>query len=252
MTMKELATNGHKTLMPDVMIDLETMGTRPDAPIIAIGAVAFDIDKGVLGERFYTTVDLASSVSQGARIDPGTVMWWLKQGDEARAALQDGSQAPVNIALQNLTLWLRTNCAPTNKLRPWGNGANFDPVILEEHYRKADLDVPWKFWNIRCCRTLAALRPDIKRQNNGTMHNALDDAIAQAEQIIAIFQSMIARERAIPDGWRIWREGSTVRIEHPSIGRAVTSGVSKDPNDMVLHHLAESLLAFDALPPSNA
>ena len=34
--------------MPDVMLDLETMGTSPNAAIIAIGAVAFDADAGMI------------------------------------------------------------------------------------------------------------------------------------------------------------------------------------------------------------
>lgn len=238
--------------MPDVMIDLETMGTRHDAPILAIGAVAFDMTTGTLGERFYTTVDLASSVAMGSVIDPDTVMWWLKQNDQARAGVYCGARLPARDALMQFAAWMYSKCAPPDTLRPWGNGANFDPIILEEHYRKADLDVPWKFWNVRCCRTLAGTRPDIKRQNNGTKHNALDDAVAQAEQLIAVFQATAAQKPAIPDGWNIRREGGTIRIEHPSIGRAVTSSVSRDPNDVVLHHLAESLLEDQLAIPVTA
>mgnify|MGYP006408929027 CR=1 FL=1 len=68
-----------------IMIDLETMGTRPDAPIISIGAVAFDAN-GPL-DSFYAGVNLGSSVNSGAKIDASTVLWWMQQSDEARAAL---------------------------------------------------------------------------------------------------------------------------------------------------------------------
>jgi len=70
-----------------IMIDLETMGTRPDAPIIAIGAVSFDVDTDWVWRTFYVNIDLQSAVSAGAKIDPSTVMWWMKQSDEARRLL---------------------------------------------------------------------------------------------------------------------------------------------------------------------
>ncbi len=41
----------------DVMIDIETMGLGPDAAIVAIGAVFFDLEKGTLVERFYRAID---------------------------------------------------------------------------------------------------------------------------------------------------------------------------------------------------
>ena len=39
--------------MQDVMLDLETMGNGPQAAIIAIGAVEFDIPTQQIGERLY-------------------------------------------------------------------------------------------------------------------------------------------------------------------------------------------------------
>lgn len=65
--------------IPDVMVDLETAGTGPDAAILAIGAVAFDRDTGRLGPTFYTTINLASAVATGGQIEPATFTWWLQQ-----------------------------------------------------------------------------------------------------------------------------------------------------------------------------
>lgn len=61
-----------------VMVDLETMGKKHNAPIVAIGAVVFDPATGSIGESFYKVVCLESSVNWGAVIDPSTVIWWLK------------------------------------------------------------------------------------------------------------------------------------------------------------------------------
>lgn len=55
--------------MKHLMIDLETMGTKPSAPIVAIGAVFFEPQTGELGAEFYTAVNLSSDMDLGAAPD---------------------------------------------------------------------------------------------------------------------------------------------------------------------------------------
>ena len=43
--------------MQHLMIDLETLGTDPTAPIVAIGAVFFNPKTGELGAEFIATID---------------------------------------------------------------------------------------------------------------------------------------------------------------------------------------------------
>ncbi|HEE3179224.1 TPA: 3'-5' exoribonuclease, partial [Klebsiella pneumoniae] len=78
-----------------VMVDLETMGKKHNAPIVAIGAVVFDPATGSIGESFYKVVCLESSVNWGAVIDPSTVIWWLKQSSEARSAIVNDDAIPL-------------------------------------------------------------------------------------------------------------------------------------------------------------
>jgi hypothetical protein len=40
-----------------------------------------------LGAEFYVAVNLASAMDQGATPDGDTILWWLKQSSEARAAI---------------------------------------------------------------------------------------------------------------------------------------------------------------------
>lgn len=162
-----------------VMIDLETMGQRPDAPIISIGAVAFDAT--TVHEYFYVVVGLQSSVDAGARIDPSTVMWWLKQGDEARSALAAADAMDIATALDRFDKWIRPDVAGV-----WGNGASFDNVIMAESYRRLGRTPPWEFWKDRCYRTIKSIYTDVKLDRSGTHHNALHDAISQAKHLIAI------------------------------------------------------------------
>ncbi len=50
--------------MNNLMIDLESMGKKPNAPIVSIGAVFFDPQSGELGQEFYTAVNLESARSR--------------------------------------------------------------------------------------------------------------------------------------------------------------------------------------------
>lgn len=170
--------------MKDVMVDLETMGSGPMAAIISIGAVEFDPVSGLIGESFYEVVNLKSSVENGGIIDPDTVMWWLGQSGAARLAVRSEAVS-VETALMRFGAWL-SGCAPCNELRVWGNGADFDNVILATAFDRAGIVRPWKFWNNRCYRTMKSLHKDVPLVRTGTHHNALDDARTQAEHLIAI------------------------------------------------------------------
>ena len=162
-----------------VMIDLETMGNRPDAPIVSIGAVAFD-SQGV-GRDFYRNVTLQSSVKSGAVIDPDTVGWWMRQSDQARAAF-DKDAISLDVTLYHFRQWLK----PDEVTGMWGNGAAFDNVILAESYKRLGLEAPWPFWTDRCYRTMKSLFSNVPIVRSGTHHNALDDARTQAEHLVAI------------------------------------------------------------------
>lgn len=70
--------------MNHLMIDLETMGNGPYAPVISIGAVFFDLKTGETGGDFSVNVSLESSMRYRARPDASTILWWMEQGEDAR------------------------------------------------------------------------------------------------------------------------------------------------------------------------
>lgn len=172
--------------MLDVMLDLETMGKGPMAAIVAIGAVEFDLDAGEIGERFYRVVDLDSAVQAGGVIDAETVMWWLKQSDDARHALTAGGE-PIGRVLLQFSEWMHGR-GEFKQVRMWGNGAAFDNVILASAYRNLCTQAPWVHWNDRCYRTAKALHRGVKLQRIGTHHHAADDAESQARHLIAMLK----------------------------------------------------------------
>jgi len=168
------------------MIDLETMGKRPNAPIIAIGAVLFD-RIGTTSE-FYRVIDLQSSVDAGAVIDASTVLWWMSQSDAARGEFSSEG-APLPDALMAFAAFIDSRPglgAAKNLDGVWGNGAAFDNVIISEAYLNCGLEVPWPFWLDRCYRTVKNMYPAVAMDRAGELHNAVDDARSQAQHLIAI------------------------------------------------------------------
>ena len=166
----------------NIMLDLETMGKGSNAAIIAIGAVRFD-DDGIVS-NFYEVVDLQSSVDCGMTIDASTVMWWLKQSDSARSAITDANNVlSLTVALRRFSAWMGDDAVV------WGNGSDFDNVILSNAYKCCDLKQPWKYHNNRCYRTLKNLYPDITLDRQGVHHHALDDASYQALHLIKILKA---------------------------------------------------------------
>lgn len=171
--------------IPNVMLDLETMGTRPGSVIVSLGAVEFDPQSARLGRTFYQTCSIASAVDVGLAMDPETVTWWLAQNDEARKELTN-AKGDLKSVLTAFSHWL-FHCGKNVKI--WGNGSDFDNALLAEAYRRVDMTIPWQFWNNRCYRTMKSLYKGVKLEREGTHHNALDDAIYQAKHL-----QMINRE----------------------------------------------------------
>lgn len=186
--------------MKNIMLDLETMGNGSNAAIVSIGAVLFDPLTGAIGEEFYQVVSLNSSAHFG-ELDSSTVLWWLKQSDEARAVFEDENKTTLKNALVFFADWVNEHCDRNEKDKPdavvWGNGATFDNVILGNAYKAVRLRQPWFFANDRDVRTLVDLgrqlrgidpKKDLTLQ--GTAHNALDDAKFQVRYVSEIFKAL--------------------------------------------------------------
>ena len=168
--------------MTKIMLDLETMGTRPNSAIIAIGAVRFD-NEAIL-DRFHTVIDLESCLRAGLEVDGDTVNWWMKQSDAARAVFQTpGVELPQ--ALTDFATWLLT----VRTTEVWGDGAGFDNVLLTNAYQKCNYLPPWPFYTDRCYRTVKAMNPDITSDGRiGVYHNSQDDTETQALHLIKILK----------------------------------------------------------------
>jgi len=179
---KQSINNQHQ----DVMVDLETWGTKPGCAIISIGAVSFGPDG--LGEEFYTVLDRVSCASVGLHEDADTLAWWAKQSDAAKETLletESENAVPISKALVQFNNFLS---GFGDNIKVWGNGSDFDNTILGSAYTATGIQPGWKFWNNRCYRTLKGIINGPRMQRSGTHHNALDDAISQANHAVELLK----------------------------------------------------------------
>ena len=174
-----------------IMLDLETMGNKPNAPITAIGAVLYDEKTKDVVRLCNYVVSLKSSVEYGLNMDADTVLWWMEQSDEARSIYTKKQKGASNLreALGPFSNLLK----PLGDVQVWGNGVGFDNVILRNAYDKCGLECPFPFYMDRCYRTLKNLYPRIKMPERvGVYHNALDDAHTQMLHLIDILKEVEA------------------------------------------------------------
>lgn len=182
-----------------LMVDMETMGNSPDAPIVSIGAVFFDPSTGNTGAEFYRVVSLESSMSFGMKPDASTIQWWLKQSSEARSAILVDEAMGLRESLELLADFIAENAANgSHTVQLWGNGCSFDNVILRRAYALTETPFAVPFWNDRDVRTMVELgksvgiNPRFDIPFEGDMHNALSDARHQVKYVSAIWQRLTA------------------------------------------------------------
>jgi len=187
--------------MKDLMIDIETFGTKPGSAIISIGAVFFQpsVDPELrLGAQFYASISLRSNLNLGMKVDLQTLAWWTEQDDAAMRKAFKGSE-PLPRVLQSFTDWIYTVSTPED-VTPWGNAASFDLTLLTAAYDACGLPLPWMFYNERCYRTLKNLNLMVKKDyiKPELAHSAIDDAIAQAQNAAKILSMTIVTKHPEP------------------------------------------------------
>lgn len=173
--------------MQNIMLDIETLGTKPGCVILSIGAVEFD-DNG-LGDEFEVNIDVEDSANFGLVIEPRTVMWWMEQNEAARNKVCTPGEKLLT-ALMNFT-----HAFDWQNKKVWCNGANFDFPILDAAFDTMGIPTPWMYYNTNDYRTMKNLAGkkvvnEIQKAHGQEFvaHGALDDAKQQALNLIGILK----------------------------------------------------------------
>lgn len=138
----------------DIMIDIETLSTNPNALILTIAAIKFDRSYSIKPmeemECFYKRISKASGKKLNMHIDENTRKWWKEQDKEVQyeALYNKNDRIDLADALKELSQFIKgSNCV-------WSHGDDFDCVILSEAFKTCKIEIPWKFWQTRDTRTL--------------------------------------------------------------------------------------------------
>lgn len=185
----------------DVSIDLETLGIRPGSVITQIGLCAFNRrpSSGGTASKSSTNILVApqSMIDMGFSLDWSTIAWWMKQAETPRVRMAEQFGKHINAALHSVGDWFVENCGMNLKsYSVWGHGSGFDCTQLEIAFQKLQLPVPWDFRQVRDLRTLIDLEPAsaVARPVPHVEHDAMDDAVAQAEWIQRLTYQIEKRE----------------------------------------------------------
>jgi len=173
-----------------IMVDLETLGTKPNSLMLTIGAIRFNPwadDTNNPMEKmdtFYRRVSFESYEGLDHVIDDDTLAWWGKQTEEVRGeAFAEEDRHDIRDVLRDFHKW----CGGVDAI--WANGTGFDLNILEHFSRELRRGVAWKYWQARDARTLYALVPGLQRPQ-GAAHHALWDCWSQLVGVQRSFEAL--------------------------------------------------------------
>lgn len=171
------------------VVDIETLDKTPSAIIFAIGCVVIDIQQLEIVNEFYTVVN---PNQKGRTAGNGTPEWWLKQSVESPEAFKQlqasyGVSKTLEFVLRDFELFLIEEFG-AEKVNMFGNGPEFDNVILDDAFAWAGLKTPWPYWGNQSIRTSNLLMQiagvKVEREFIGIKHHALDDAHHEANLLI--------------------------------------------------------------------
>jgi hypothetical protein len=174
----------------NLMIDIETLGTKPGSVILSIAAVEFDLTTGKIGAIFHQNIDIDSCIEAGLKMQKDTIIWWLNQSKEAQLKVTQHTGNPLRNVLRSFIQWCNDYNFSTIKV--WGNSARFDLGILESAFDAFKMPLPWKHYNECDVRTLVMFAPEIKEETEfeGVKHTPVDDCKHQIKYCSAIYTKL--------------------------------------------------------------
>jgi len=167
--------------MIDLMVDIETLSTKPTALITQIGACYFDRYTGEVGKKFCGNISIQNGLDLGFSVDGKTIEFWLNQ--EGHSFLDNPSDLVV--VLSGLSYFAK-GCD-----RVWAH-ATFDFPILHNAYDVLGMKLPFPYWSTRDIRTLVDLSGVVppKSSPEEKTHNALEDCIRQVKYCTECFKKL--------------------------------------------------------------
>lgn len=192
--------------MNHVMVDLETLGTKPTSVFLSLAAIQFDLDTGKTGRVFDEHIDLETALRYGLTMDASTIEWWMKQDADTRRQMFD-NKLPLSTVLIKFSNFLHEMQVDMNVSEPillWGNSASFDLGILGNGFDAVDIERPWKYSHERCYRTVTQLFPTIGKEiENKHNHVPLADCFYQVARLYKVWDYWSSNAKKLDEAHRM-------------------------------------------------
>lgn len=185
----------------DIMVDLETLHTDPNATIIQIGVVGFDIRTGKTIQEFNEYANI--SLNKALNVSGDTLKFWLKTNPKLLLEIITKQEQSSDTIVMKFYNWIK-DLQKTYSVYFWGNGLMFDGVLIETAFRNLGLKSPFSYRQMRDVRTLlefASVKSGLSEKelkdranNNATVeHDALEDCKYQINYVVKCYNYLIKK-----------------------------------------------------------
>lgn len=185
-----------------VMADIETFGSRDDAQIMQLSAVAFELNGSVCEphellqyeDRWF---DAAIAPYDGSRDASNGAFWADPEQAEAFARIQAQPQVYIGRALERFSTFVGDVLGKRGRI--WALPPTFDLRIIRGNYKLTPFEVPWRYSQEHDLRTLLWMAAKMPQANvkapdmtdKGLIkHYALHDAVVQATKAQAAYRAL--------------------------------------------------------------
>lgn len=179
----------------DVMLDIETLGTKPGSIITQISAVAFNIDTREKLEQFDCKLDL-KTLGDEVLVNIDTLKFWTRNDSNSRylhsLLKTDNGVSPEIMAHKLYNFFKELETTYELPLNIWGNGCLFDNQFIYDLFETYGIKNPIRYSNNMDLRTLLYTLENITGITKTTVlanckneyqHNALEDCKSQIDQV---------------------------------------------------------------------
>lgn len=144
----------------DVMLDIETLGTRAGCVVLSAYAVGFNRNgsNNELQPSIKVTFSMTRQLLAGLRADNDTLQWYLEDKKGQLIELQESGACIERLedGARRLNEFFSTVLQNNKEACIWGNDANFDIEIMLELYRHITPEpvMPFKYYKFMNVRTI--------------------------------------------------------------------------------------------------
>lgn len=172
----------------DVMVDIETTGTRSGySGILQLSAVKFNIDTEEVDPDVF---DRCPALLPNRFWSDSTRQFWNQHQSVLQGIIRR-QEEPLPV-FEDFSQWVAGHPQP---LRFWSKPLSFDWPMIASHFEQLNLEMPFHYRTARdlntyiaCCRGRSADHVDMRAVedgHNGQLHNALSDCVLQIKMLFA-------------------------------------------------------------------